>query len=91
MRLIPGFCVRRILDETIAIPTQEAAQALSGLVSMNQTGEFLFQLLQTEQSEESLVCALTERYDVDDVTAKKDVEVFLSVLKEKKLLVEEAI
>ena len=57
MRLIGGFCVHKVLDETVAVPTQEAAHRLSGLVSMNETGEFLFQLLQTTQTKESLVQA----------------------------------
>ena len=89
MRLISGFCVRKVLDETIAIPTREAAHELSGLASMNETGEFLFELLQTEQTVDSLVEALMENYEVEKETAKKDVEIFLGVLKENKMLVNE--
>lgn len=89
MRLVPGFCVRKILDETIAIPTQEAAHSLSGLVAMNETGEFLFELLQTEQTRESLVKALLESYETDQKTAETDVDNILNLLKENQLLVEE--
>ena len=77
LKLVSGFCVRKILDETIAIPTQEAAHHLSGLVSMNETGEFLFQLLQMPQTKKSLVEAMLEEYEVDEETAEKDVEAFL--------------
>lgn len=89
MQIIAGFCVRKVLDETVAIPTQEAAHRLSGLASMNETGEFLFQLLQTEQTEETLVNALLEEYEVDTQTAEKDVAAFLAVLREHHLLVED--
>ena len=90
MKLIGGFCVRKILDETVAIPTQEAARKLSGLVAMNETGEFLFELLQKTQTEESLVQALLDAYEIDEETAKTDVEVFVKILKENNLL-EEAV
>lgn len=86
MQIVNGFCIRKILDETVAIPTQEAAHRLSGLVSMNETGEFLFQLLQTRQTEESLVEAMLENYEIDKETAEKDVKAFLKILTENNLL-----
>ena len=88
MQLIGGFCVRKILDETVAIPTQEAAHRLSGLVAMNETGEFLFELLQTKQTEETLVKALLDNYEIDAQTAEEDVKAFLKVLEENNLLEE---
>ena len=88
MRIVAGFCVRKIMHETIAIPTQEAARCLSGLVSMNGTGRFLFELLQTEQTKESLVEALLEQYDVDAVTAEADVDAFVEVVRANGLLEE---
>lgn len=91
MRLIEGFCIRRIIDETIAVPTREAAHRLSGLVSMNETGEFLFQLLQTSQTKESLVKALMENYDTDQQTAEADVTAFVAILQENHLLEEDPV
>lgn len=90
MRLIGGFCVHKVLDETVAVPTQEAAHRLSGLVSMNETGEFLFQLLQTTQTKESLVQALLENYEIDSKAAELDVMNFLEILKSNNLLDETA-
>lgn len=86
MQIVNGFCIRKILDETVAVPTQEAAHRLSGLVSMNETGEFLFQLLQSKQTKESLVEALLENYEIDKETAVADVESFVKVLQENNLL-----
>lgn len=90
MRLIGGLCVHKVLDETVAVPTQEAAHRLSGLVSMNETGEFLFQLLQTTQTKESLVQALLENYEIDPKAAELDVMNFLEILKSNNLLDETA-
>lgn len=89
MQLIEGFYIRKILDETVAIPTQDAAHRLSGLVSMNETGEFLFQLLQTPQTKESLIQALLDNYETDARTAEADVTAFIERLSENHLLKEE--
>jgi hypothetical protein len=88
MKLIEGFCIRKILDETVIIPTGKAAHCLSGLISVNETGEFLFELLQTEQTMESLVAALLEEFEVEKETAEADVEAFVKVLIENGMLEE---
>ena len=72
MHIVSGFFVREIAGETIAIPSGQAAHRISGLVAFNDTGKFLFELLQTEQTEESLVSALMDTYDVDFTTAQAE-------------------
>lgn len=88
MRIVSGFCLREILGETIAVPTGTAAEHLSGLVSLNETGAFLFRTLQTEQTEESLIRALLEEYETDRETAQMDVRRFLETMRRHDLLVE---
>lgn len=88
MQIIRGFCVREILDEIVAIPTGSAALRFSGVISLNELGKFLFELLEQEQTLDSLVAAVTDGYDVDEQTARADVEDFLRSLREKKLLIE---
>lgn len=88
MRIMEGFCVRDFLDEIIAIPTGEVSQSFSGIISMNPVGQFLFECLKQEQTEESLVKAVTEAYEVDDATALTDIREFLDELRKKKLLIE---
>ena len=86
MKLVEGFTIRKILDETIIIPTGDAARCLSGLIAVNETGEFLFQLLQAEQTIESLVAAMLDEFDVDAETAEAGVKAFVDVLKENQML-----
>lgn len=89
MRITPGFVVRQIAGETIAVPSGPSAQSLSGLLALNDSGEFLFNLLQTEQSQESLVQALLDTYEVDRGTACADVVEFLGILRENNILIED--
>lgn len=88
MKLIEGFCIRKILDETVIIPTGKAAHCLSGLISVNETGEFIFELLQTEQTMDSLVAEILNEFEVDKDIAKADVEAFVKVLIENGMLEE---
>lgn len=89
MRVVSGFVIREIAGETIAIPTGDAAKELSGLVGLNGCGKFLFELLNTEQTTESLTNALLENFDVDYTTARNDVEEFLDILRKGNILIED--
>lgn len=89
MHVPSGFIIREVAGETVAVPTGEAARELSGLVALGGSGKFLFELLKDEQTEESLVQALLDNYDVDAVTAKADVAEFLDILRANGILVEE--
>ena len=86
MRIVSGFIVREIAGNTVAVPTGDAARRLSGLVARNGSGKFLFELLQTEQSQESLVQALTDAYEVTREVASADVAEFIVMLRENNML-----
>lgn len=89
MRLVSGFILRQIAGETVAIPSGESAHRLSGLVALNESGKFLFGLLQQEQTEESLTRALLEEYEVEPAAAAQDVAAFLALLRENDLLIDD--
>ncbi len=88
MHIPSGFIIREVAGETVAIPTGEAAKGLSGLVALGGSGKFLFELLKKEQTEQSLVQALLEAYDVTPATAQTDVKEFLGILRENGILIE---
>lgn len=88
MHLVEGFVLRQTLDEWVAVPCGQSALRMSGLVSMNETGAFLFSALQHEHSEESLISLLMENYDTDEETASQDVHNFVECLRKKNLLEE---
>lgn len=88
MRIVSGFIVRQILGETVAIPSGESAHQLSGLIALNGSAQLLFQLLQTEQTEESLVKGLLDAYEVDEAIARADVVEFIAALRQNGLLIE---
>ena len=88
MRIVPGFVVRQIAGETIAIPSGPAAQALSGLLALNGSGKLLFELLQDDRTEPALVQAILDEYEIDTDTARADVSEFLEILRQNGVLLE---
>lgn len=79
MRIKEGFVVREVAGETIALPTGNNA-ALNMMISLNTTGAFLWRELEQESTEESLVKALLNEYDVDEASARNSVKAFIRTL-----------
>lgn len=89
MRINGEFCIRRILDEYIAVPVGSTAEHYRGIASVNEVGAFLFELLRTEQTMESLTTAVLREFEVDEPTATKDIAVFLDQMRCANILAEE--
>ncbi len=86
MKLKDGFIVRQIAGSWVAVPVGERTSEMRGLISLSETGAFLWEHLKQDTSFENLLNFLTGEYDVDTETAKKDIRVFLDSLDEKDLI-----
>ena len=87
MRLKDGFLLRKVAGEFVVVPTGDAMVNFKAMITLNETGAFLWEALKEEKTEEDLVSALLGEYDVDEATAREDVGGFVNLLKEKNLLV----
>ncbi len=86
MKLKEGIVTNSIDGESFAIATGKAAKHFNGLVKNNPTAAFIFELLKKEQTENSIVHAILEKYEVDEATARADVRELLALLKSKNLV-----
>lgn len=89
MRISPDFILREVAGEAIVIPVGEAALHFSGLIALNESGQLLYRLLSEERTEEELVNAVLDTYQVDRPTAAADVSEFLSLLRQHHMLTDE--
>ena len=78
--------VREIAGERLLIPVGETALRLHGMISVTETGALLWQQLQQECTLDGLVAAILAEYDVDEATARQDVQAFLEQLAGLELL-----
>lgn len=88
MKLKDGIVTNSIDGESFAIATGRAAAEFNGLIKNNPTAAFIFELLKTEQTEDSIVSAMLEKYEVDEDTVRADVRELLDLLKSKNLIEE---
>ena len=63
-------------------------ESFNCLIKNNPTAAYIFELLKTEQTEESIVKAMMDKYEVDEATVKADVNELLNLLKSKNLIEE---
>ena len=85
MKLKSGFVLRKIGDKVVVLPTNKTVD-LNMMITLNDTGAFLWEHLQNEISEDELVSLLLQEYDVDEAVAKKSVEAFTRRLEENNFL-----
>ena len=87
MKISQNFILREIAGEYVIVPTGEADYECQGLITVNETGAFLWEKLQKdEQTEESLVKVLCEEYETDQTQAEKDVAEFIQRLRQQNIL-----
>ena len=79
MKLKDGFLMRTVAGKTVVLPCDEALD-LNMMITLNDTGAFLWEKLQEETTQEALVAALLGEYDVDEETAKASVAAFVEKL-----------
>ena len=84
MKIKEGFIMRDVAGDTIVMPG--GGIDLNGMITLNETGAFLWKLLETETTIEELTAALMEKYSIDEVTAKSAAEGFVEKLKANEFL-----
>lgn len=77
----PDFLLRDVAGTLVIVPVGAAVSAFPGMITVNSTGAYLWELLEQAQTEQSLVKALTDKYEVNEQTAGADVAAFLNKLK----------
>lgn len=87
MRIRESFILRKIAGTKVIIPVENSVADLDGIIAVNDTAAFLFEILQEEVSMDALVDRLMEEYEVSMEEAKNDVKWFVDVLSERNMLI----
>ncbi len=86
MKLIEKFIVREVGGAPVAIATGKASAKLKGYIQLNEVSKDIFDLLQTETTEEAIVDAIVTKYEADKQVVTADVKEFIQGLSEAGLL-----
>lgn len=82
MKLKKEIVLGSIDGNDFAIATGSLSNKIHGLINNNATANYIFQLLQKEQTEDSIVKAMCEKYDAPEDVIRADVKEFLARLDE---------
>jgi len=85
MKLKDGFLLRQVAGEYVVLPIgPELEQNI--MITLNGTGAFLWERLQSETDEDALVAALLETYEVQEPLARQCVQDFIKKLEDQGFL-----
>ena len=86
MKIKDGYIISTVAGENIVLPTGNDLD-LSIMITLNDTGKFLWEQLQEDKTEEELLQAVVAAYeDVDQEEAKGFIADFVGHLREYDLL-----
>jgi len=80
MKQSPDYLLRQVAGKIVLVPVGRAARTFPGMVDLNAVGKFIWEQLREEQSLQSLVTAITDRYEVDPKRAEADARAFIERL-----------
>ena len=86
MKVREGFVLRQVADATIVVPSGEASLDFNGMITLNETGAFLWKLLESDTDEDAMVKAMLAEFEVDEKTARAGIERFVGKLEKEGLL-----
>ena len=86
MKIKEGFLLRQVGENHIVVPVGSQSVDFRCIITLNETGAFIWQKLQNACSEDELVAALMAEYDAPQDVIAADVQTYVAALREKNLL-----
>ena len=77
MKIKEGFILRNVAGSNVVVPVGQATVDFNGMMSLKDTGAFLFDKLTKGTTEEQLIRDLMDEYSIDKELATKDVKDFI--------------
>lgn len=88
MKIKSGFAKREIAGSNIVVPVGSASSEFNGMITLNESGSFFWDCFCNDITIDEAVKLVTNEYEIDDATARRDIEKFVNMLKEHNLISE---
>lgn len=69
--------LRKFGENYIAVPIGDDSDNFYGLITLNESGSFIWKNMEKDITETELVKIILENYDIDEKTAREDLNSFL--------------
>ena len=81
MKIKDGFILRNVAGNNVVVPIGQATIDFNGMISLNDTGAFIFEQMLNEITRDELVQAVVNEYGIGEKLAQKDVDAFIEKIK----------
>lgn len=86
MKIKDDFTLRNIAGSDIVVPVGNASKTFNGMITLNDSGAFLWKAMQKDTTINEVVARLTSEYEVSTEQATADVQKFVAMLRENNLI-----
>lgn len=86
MKIKKGFMLRNVGDKNIVVAVGKASLELNGLITLNETGAFIWKMLQQGCEYDDILKAILNEFDTNEETAKIGIDAFLEEVRTANLL-----
>ncbi len=87
MKIREGFILKDIAGQSFVVPTGALSRDYQGMITLNETGKFIWQCIEKEMSKEQIVDEIVKGFeDADIEVVKKDVDNFIDRLVKGKIV-----
>ncbi len=83
MKIKSGYVIKKVMGSYMIVPL---AGETNQMQTTNETGAFLWGILEKGATEDDLVSALTAEYEIEENVARADIDTFVKKLKDASLL-----
>lgn len=86
MKIKENLILKQMGNEFVVVPVGKGVIDFKVMVTLNETGAFLWNKLTESKTEDELVECMISEYDIDKETALNDIKEFLKILTDNGLL-----
>lgn len=86
MKIKSGFMLREIAGSWIVVPLGQRVVEFGGLMTLNESGALIWKKLESGAEIDELVQMMLTEYNIDEATARADVQEIVNTIKDKDLI-----
>lgn len=86
MKIKKGFILRKVGEQNVVVAVGAASRSFNGIIRLNDSGRYLWEKLQAGITEQELLQAMLNDFDIDESTASADISAFIAKLEGAGLL-----
>ncbi len=86
MKIKEGYLLRQVAGSNIVVPVGEGSIDFSGVITLNEVGAFIWQILEKGADKQEILDKMLAEYDVPKETAEKDIDEYIEKLRGAELI-----